>query len=41
MRHLRSLKGLDRPMEHWNNLIIYIITTKLDLNTIKNWEDNI
>jgi len=35
MRHLRSLKGLDRPTEHWDDLIIYIITTELDMNTIK------
>jgi len=41
MRYLRSLKGLDRPTDQWDDLIIYIITTKLDMNTIKDWEDNV
>jgi len=41
MRHLRSLKGLNRPTEQWDDLIIYLITTKLDTNTIKDWEDNV
>ncbi|KMQ89917.1 pao retrotransposon peptidase [Lasius niger] len=41
LRHLRSLKGLNRPTEQWDDLIIHMISTRLDISTIKEWEDNI
>jgi len=41
MMHLRSLKGLNKSTEQWDDLIIYLITTKLETNTIKDWEDNV
>ncbi|NEV48973.1 DUF1759 domain-containing protein, partial [Wolbachia pipientis] len=41
LRHLRSLKGLDRPTEHWDDLIIYLIITKLDSSIISDWKDHI
>jgi len=41
LRHLRSLKGLNRSTAHWDNLIIYIIATRLDLIIIREWEDHI
>jgi len=39
--HLRSLKSLDRPIEHWNDLIIHLIVTKLESSLSSDWEDHI
>ncbi|XP_071640886.1 uncharacterized protein [Temnothorax longispinosus] len=41
LRHLRSLKTLGRPTEHWDDLIIHLIITKLDSSIVKEWEDDI
>ncbi|KAJ8934811.1 hypothetical protein NQ318_010225 [Aromia moschata] len=37
-KHLRSLKALGEPTEHWDTLIIHIITSKLDNTTRREWE---
>ncbi|XP_072375771.1 uncharacterized protein [Diabrotica undecimpunctata] len=37
-RHLRSLKSLELDTTSWDALIIYLITTKLDNATHKEWE---
>lgn len=37
-KHLRSLKILDQPVEHWDTLIIYVITNKFDVTTRKECE---
>ncbi|XP_057337763.1 uncharacterized protein LOC130675883 [Microplitis mediator] len=39
--HIRSLKTLGEPVEHWNTLLIYIITSKVDKNTHREWEKSI
>uniref|UniRef100_A0A6P7FLB0 Uncharacterized protein LOC114331423 n=1 Tax=Diabrotica virgifera virgifera TaxID=50390 RepID=A0A6P7FLB0_DIAVI len=36
--HLRSLKSLGQPTESWDTLIIYLVFTKLDPVTIREWE---
>ncbi|XP_036148371.1 uncharacterized protein LOC105833274 [Monomorium pharaonis] len=41
VKHLRALKGLKRPIEHWDDLIIYLLTSKLDTVTSKEWETSI
>jgi len=41
LRHLRSLKSLGRPIEHWDDLIIHLIVTKLESSLISDWEDHI
>ncbi|XP_030763136.1 uncharacterized protein LOC115887778 [Sitophilus oryzae] len=38
-QHLRSLESLGLPIEHWDTILIYQITSKLDLITRKGWED--
>ncbi|XP_050516148.1 uncharacterized protein LOC126891011 [Diabrotica virgifera virgifera] len=38
--HLRSLKSLGQPTESWDTLIIYLVFTKLDPVTIREWESN-
>ncbi|KAJ8985554.1 hypothetical protein NQ317_019938 [Molorchus minor] len=38
LKHLRTLETLGQPIDKWDPLIIYIITTKLDRNTACEWE---
>lgn len=37
-RNLRSLETLELPTQHWDALIIYIISSKLDPTTSREWE---
>ncbi|KAJ8949757.1 hypothetical protein NQ318_005080 [Aromia moschata] len=37
-KHLRSLKQLGEQVDSWDTLIIYIVTSKLDNYTAKEWE---
>ncbi|XP_051171033.1 uncharacterized protein LOC127287923 [Leptopilina boulardi] len=39
--HLRSLKSLGEPVEHWDTLLIYVITAKTDRNSHREWEKSI
>ncbi|CAH0715627.1 unnamed protein product, partial [Brenthis ino] len=38
LKNLRSLKLLGEPTEHWDTLIIYMIVSKLDNTTEREWE---
>jgi len=37
-KHLRALNVLEQPTEHWDTLLIYLISTKLDNITSRAWE---
>lgn len=37
-KHLRALKALERPTDSWDDLIVHLITSKLDSITKKEWE---
>lgn len=37
-KNLRSLEALNLPVSHWDALIIYIVGTKLDHDTAREWE---
>lgn len=37
-KHLRALNQLNQPTDQWDTLIIYMITTKLDTTTSREWE---
>lgn len=37
-KHLRALKVLGEPVEHWNSIVIHLVTSKLDTVTHKEWE---
>lgn len=37
-KHLRALSTLGQPVESWDALLIYLITSRLDNNTAKEWE---
>ncbi|KAL0821094.1 hypothetical protein ABMA28_005724 [Loxostege sticticalis] len=38
LKNLRALKILGEPVDHWDTLVIYIITSKLDETTEREWE---
>lgn len=40
LKNLRALKLLGEPTEHWDTLIIYIVTSKLDPVTERDWEQH-
>lgn len=39
-KNLRALSTLDQPVQHWDTLIIYIMTNKLDNVTSREWEEH-
>lgn len=39
LRNLRALKSLDEPTVTWDTLVIYIIVSKLDSSTEREWEN--
>lgn len=36
--HLRALETLEQPVQHWGNVLIHLITSRLDMETLKQWE---
>lgn len=38
LRNLRALQSLDEPTESWDTLIIYLVVSKLDYSTEREWE---
>lgn len=32
---------MNRPTDHWGDLLVHVVTSKLDLRTIKEWENTI
>ncbi|KAJ8941096.1 hypothetical protein NQ318_019101 [Aromia moschata] len=39
-KHIRSLSQLKQPTEHWDTLLIFILTGKLDPVTAREWENH-
>lgn len=39
--HLKSLKALSQPVEHWDTLIIHLAKKKLDFAEQRDWQDTI
>ncbi|XP_055590211.1 uncharacterized protein LOC129742344 [Uranotaenia lowii] len=39
-RHVKALGKLGEPIEHWDTLLIFIISNKLDSATIRAWEQD-
>lgn len=37
-KHTRALKKLNEPIEHWDSLLIYIIASKLDTDSAREWK---
>lgn len=38
-KNLRALKTLGQPTEHWDTLLVHILSSKLDSNTNAKWEE--
>ena len=38
-KHLRALNALDKHTEHWDSLLIYLLSSKLDSTTARAWEE--
>lgn len=36
--HLRALNSLNQPVDHWDTILIHLITTRLDNESFKQWE---
>lgn len=41
LKHLRALKALKRPTEHWDDLIVHLISSRLDQRTSRAWETTV
>jgi len=41
LKHLRALKAIGRPTDSWDDLIVHLITSKLDYVMNKEWENSI
>lgn len=37
-KHLRALESLKEPVQHWDTLLIYLVCSKLDNNSRREWE---
>lgn len=38
LKHMRALKVLKRPTYQWDDILIYLVTSRLDQTTSKEWE---
>ncbi|XP_047032323.1 uncharacterized protein LOC124639132 [Helicoverpa zea] len=38
-KNLRSLESLGEPTDHWDTLLIHMVSTKLDAKTFREWEE--
>lgn len=38
-KNIRTLECLGEPTKHWDTLLIYIVTKKLDTKTLREWEE--
>ncbi|XP_067209407.1 uncharacterized protein [Linepithema humile] len=36
-RHIYALRALKRPTQHWDDLLVYILSNKLDALTLREW----
>jgi len=40
-KHLDALQALKRPMMHWDDLLVLILTSNLDSLTLREWETSL
>ncbi|XP_077260839.1 uncharacterized protein LOC143896721 [Temnothorax americanus] len=41
LKHIRALKALKRPTNNWDDLMIHLVTSKLDQSTYREWETTV
>ncbi|KMQ91221.1 hypothetical protein RF55_8939 [Lasius niger] len=39
--HIHALKALSRPTAHWDDLLVYILASKLDTLTLQEWQTSL
>jgi hypothetical protein len=37
-RHIEALRSLKRPVEHWDDILIELMKSKIDLRTLEQWD---
>jgi len=37
-RHIQALKALKRPTDSWDDLLVYLLSSKLDAHTTRDWQ---
>ncbi|XP_071642942.1 uncharacterized protein [Temnothorax longispinosus] len=40
-RHVRALQALKRPISHWDDLLVHILSSKLDAVTMREWQNSL
>jgi len=40
-RHLHALQALKRPVDHWDDLLIHVLGSKLDARTLREWQSSL
>ncbi|XP_071629484.1 uncharacterized protein [Temnothorax longispinosus] len=41
LKHIRALKALKRPTNNWDDLMIHLVTSRLDQSTYQEWETTV
>lgn len=41
VRHIQALQALKRPTAHWDDLLVYILSSKLDATTLREWQSSL
>ncbi|XP_075234998.1 uncharacterized protein LOC142332438 [Lycorma delicatula] len=36
--HIKALKSLKQPTDTWDTMLVYLLATKLDYNSVKEWQ---
>ncbi|XP_011858745.1 PREDICTED: uncharacterized protein LOC105556271 [Vollenhovia emeryi] len=40
-KHLHALQALKRPTEHWDDILIHVLCTKIDTLTLREWQSSL
>ncbi|XP_018401691.1 PREDICTED: uncharacterized protein LOC108778879 [Cyphomyrmex costatus] len=40
-KHMRALQALQRPTSHWDDILIFILSAKLDTTTLREWQSSL
>lgn len=40
-KHIYALRALNRPTAHWDDLLVYILSAKLDTLTLREWQTSL
>lgn len=39
-KHLHALQALKRPVDHWNDILIHVLCSKIDTLTLRDWQSS-